>query len=77
MELENLEAHLILEQKIRAVEHERASPGKSKHARNLTGAALAMSQECQTDLTYNRLLDKEKQLEVKENELEIAKFRSR
>lgn len=88
MEIDNLENHLLLEQRLRSLDQRSdfigsSGPmssgrfrGRSSMSRLLSPAGVC-SQETQTDLSWKSVADKERQLEVKESEVEIGKFRSR
>lgn len=72
MELENLETHLLLEQRLRS--HE--GTGRSEvGARQWTG--VSMNAQVQTEMSNSQVVERERALAVREGELEVNKFRSR
>lgn len=75
MELENLETHLVLEQRLRAVEFE--GRYSMQGSSSLKQVRMQGEKEVQTEINMRQMNERERMLEVRESEIEIQKFRAR
>lgn len=68
MELQNLESHLILDQRM-------AKLDSSKRGKDRKNVVKKTNFETQTDVTLNKMMERERDLELRESENQIERFK--